>query len=325
MLNRRNLFAATLAFYSVHAQPQAAMKEVSIVDPVLQMTAWTVPIPATWSLDGTMLPNSSCIDATSPTFWVRSPDGKYGAYLLPRIDWAWGAGVRSGNDCLPLKQTLSARAFILNMLQTRGLTATSDEKVPELPAMQRDTEAFNQQTRGMRHDTVDAARVLTSYTVDGQAVSEVMTAIVRCFDANIMAVGKQSSCSAFVSRWYAPTDKIDSLRPVFIAIKPALSQPWMDRWTQAMRDQSNALSQQQTSVLLQQGRVAQQARTNQQNSFMEAFKSQADHRNGEVAIQQQNKQVQSDNFVDYVLDCSRIYSGAKRVSVGSNCPNRQTF
>jgi hypothetical protein len=58
---------------------------------------------------------------------------------------------------------------------------------------------------------------------------------------------------------------------------------------------------------------------------MQGFNHQADVRNDAFAQQQQNKQVQSDNFVDYVLDCSRLYSGNTRVSVGSNCPNRQTF
>jgi hypothetical protein len=38
-----------------------------------------------------------------------------------------------------------------------------------------------------------------------------------------------------------------------------------------------------------------------------------------------DKQRQSDDFVDHVLDCQRAYYSDGRISLGSNCPNRQTY
>lgn len=319
-----SLAAAALSLGPVLVHANSSV-QVPIVDPVLQMTAWEVSIPEGWTLIGTMLPESSCVSATSPTFHVASADGTYGAYLLPRIDWAWGAKVQSGADCLPLQQALTAKAFLSNMLESRGVKFVRDEPVPQLEDMKRNNEAMNAQMGGMRHNTVDAARNLVTYSINGHPTEEVITATVQCFQATIMAVGQQFGCSAYVARWYAPLGKLDAMRPTFLAIKPAVNPAWMARWTQAMRDRINAISAKQTEVLLQEGRLAQEARTTQQQTFMKSFALQGEARNKAFKDQQYDKQVQSDNFVDHILDCSRLYSEGNRVSVGNNCPNRQTF
>jgi hypothetical protein len=314
--------ALSLGPMLVYARP---IIQVPIVDPVLQMTAWEVPIPEGWTLNGTMLPESSCVPATSPTFHVASSEGTYGAYLLPRIDWAWGARVRSSTDCLPLHEALTAKAFLSNLLESRGVKFVRDEPVPELEDMKRNNDSMNAQMGSMRHNTVDAARSLVNYSINGHPVEELVTATVQCFQATIIAVGQQFGCSAFVARWYAPLGKLDAMRPTFLAIKPSLNQSWMARWTRVMRDRINEIGAKQTEVLLQEGRLAQEARTTQQQTFMKSFALQGEARNQTFNEQQYNKQVQSDNFVDHILDCSRLYSEGNRVSVGNNCPNRQTF
>jgi hypothetical protein len=303
----------------------AAVSHVPIVDPVLQMTAWEVALPEGWTLNGTMLPESSCVPATSPTFHVTNPDGTFGAYLLPRIDWAWGARVQSSSDCLPLHEALSAKAFLSNMLESRGVKLVREEPVPELEEMKRNNDAMNVQMGNLRHNSVDAARSLVTYSIAGHPMEELVTATVQCFQATVMAIGQQFGCSAYVSRWYAPLGKLDAARSTFLSIKPSLNQAWMARWTQVMRDRINQIGAKQTEVLLQEGRLAQDARTGQQKTFMKSFARQGEARNQAFAEQQYNKQVQSDNFVDHVLDCSRLYSGNNRVSVGNDCPNRQTF
>ena len=45
----------------------------------------------------------------------------------------------------------------------------------------------------------------------------------------------------------------------------------------------------------------------------------------QAMVQQYQKQRNNDNFVDHILDCQRAYGTNGRISVGSNCPNRQTY
>ena len=318
------LFAAALFFGSILVHARSII-QVPITDPVLQMTAWEVPIPEGWVLNGTMLPESSCVPATSPTFHVASADGTYGAYLLPRVDWAWGAKVRSSTDCLPLREVLAAKDYLSNLLASRGVKVIRDEPIAELEDMRRNNDLANAQMGGSRRTTIDAARTLVNYSVNGHPVEEVVTATVQCFQATIAAVGQQFGCSAFVARWYAPLGKLDAMRPTFLAIKPSLNQSWFTRWAQVMSDRTHEIGARQTEVLLQEGRLAQEARTTQQQTFMKNFALQGQARNQAFNQQQYNKQVQSDDFVDHILDCSRLYSEGNRVSVGNNCPNRQTF
>ena len=75
------------------------MRQVAIVDPVLQMTAWTAEVPSDWKAEGTMLPGSSCESGTTPIIRASSP-GPYGVLCPARVDWAWGA-MRPQSDCPP--------------------------------------------------------------------------------------------------------------------------------------------------------------------------------------------------------------------------------
>jgi hypothetical protein len=59
-------------------------------------------------------------------------------------------------------------------------------------------------------------------------------------------------------------------------------------------------------------------------AFMSSMEQSRENRNIRFQIGQYQKQRNNDNFVDYVLDCQRAYSGNNRVSAG-NCPNRQTY
>ena len=80
----------------------------------------------------------------------------------------------------------------------------------------------------------------------------------------------------------------------------------------------------ETRTMLAQGELAQAARMREHDAFMSSMQRGADLRNEQFRTGQYEKQRRSDNFVDYVLDCSRYYGTSSRLSVGNNCPDRQT-
>ena len=115
------------------------------------------------------------------------------------------------------------------------------------------------------------------------------------------------------------------MQPTFDAMKLTLDPAWMNAWTAAMVQRITRLSQQQTSAMLAQGELAQQSRTGQQKAFMASSERGREERNANFRDQQYQKQRNNDNFVDHVLDCQRAYGTDSRISVGANCPNRQTY
>ena len=103
-----------------------------------------------------------------------------------------------------------------------------------------------------------------------------------------------------------------------------VNQQWNNAWIQAMMQRSNVLSQRQTQTLLQQGKLAQAQRMRQHQDYMAGVQQQGENRRAQFQNQQFRKTQNKEDYVDFILDCQRAYSGNNRVSVG-NCPNRETF
>jgi hypothetical protein len=296
------------------------LQSFPIIDPVLQMPAWTLMAPANWNVEGTMLPGSSCVDGTSPLYRALSPDGFTGAYLLPRTDWAWGPAVRAGADCRPWAQQVSAKDFLDEFAHIRGLKPVRELPVPELDDARRND--FNRP--GFSSHT-DMARELVEYSINGHPTQEWLTVTVGCIDKAVMAVGQQHNCSAFVTRWFAPAGQLEALSPTFHAMRMTVNQQWMNEWTAKMVAGIQARSERETRALLQQGELAKAQRDQAHKAFMDNMEVERRRRNGEFQAHMYNKQQQNEDFIDYVLDCQRLYSGGNRLSVGGNCPNRQTW
>ena len=161
------------------------------------------------------------------------------------------------------------------------------------------------------------------YSVNGQTVDEWLTASVMCNDSIVLGVGQTHGCSAFTTRWFAPSGKLEATIPTFKAMTLTLNQQWMAQWTAAMVTRTQRLYQGQTQRMLAQGRLAGAQRMQAHRDFMASFER-AETRNQRFVAGQYQKQNNNDNYVDYILGCQRAYSGNSRAS-GGNCPNRQTF
>ena len=217
------------------------MRQFTIIDPVLEMPAWTLNVPAAWKAEGTMLPGSSCEAATTPVLWVSSPDGLTGLYLLPRTDWSWGV-MQAGVDCQRLTGIATAADYLNSFIRIRQLELVRELPVPELADARRNLESLNQQARGSMHFTTDMARSLVHYSIKDQPIEEWLTVSLNCNTKTVMGAGQQNECSAFVSRWFAPLEKLDARIPQFQAMKMTLNQQWMERWKVAMVQRSIAMT-----------------------------------------------------------------------------------
>src|ERR1039458_8229292 len=71
------------------ASPSKATKQVSIIDPVLQMEAYSFQIPANWIFEGTMVPGPSCAPVQNAVYRAVSPDGFSQSKALPGVSWQW--------------------------------------------------------------------------------------------------------------------------------------------------------------------------------------------------------------------------------------------
>ena len=70
---------AILAIHNFGATASAqATRVVTITDPVLNMQAYSLSIPANWIFDGAVVPGTSCNDGPFPVFRMMSPDGLTG-------------------------------------------------------------------------------------------------------------------------------------------------------------------------------------------------------------------------------------------------------
>jgi hypothetical protein len=122
-------------------------KLVTITDPVLNMKAYSITIPADWIFEGAVFPGSSCSDGPFPVFRMSSPDGPAGIKQLPRLDWSWTDNPnhpsKGGADCLPYKKEMSAADMLKYMIGVLHVEFVRDEPTPDLADIQRNTSARN--------------------------------------------------------------------------------------------------------------------------------------------------------------------------------------
>ncbi len=71
------------------APPAGGTRNVSVIDPIFNMRAYSYTIPDNWIFDGAAVQGSSCAGGVVPVFRAISPDGLVGVKALPHLDWAW--------------------------------------------------------------------------------------------------------------------------------------------------------------------------------------------------------------------------------------------
>lgn len=211
-------------------------RTVEAVDPVYQMTAYTLDVPANWKYAGTIARGNGCHDV-GPGLKVttQSADGLFQIVQLPSVKWHWAADAQSrqfrAQRC-PDIDIDSAAGYLVNvavpnvrpnakivavLYPTPEMKQVLDQQM-ELQQQQNEELARRYNTKPHRL-IVDGARVRVQYEVDGKPVEEMITAVVNCSTMTLPVLGHprwpQYDDRSCVARWTAfvraPLGQLDAL------------------------------------------------------------------------------------------------------------------
>ena len=242
-------------------QPASApttTRQAGIMDPVLQMQAFSLRVPADWIFEGALVPGSPCAAMPGAVFRAVSPDGITGIKMLPELAWSWSvpptaSPEKPGGACLRFDRELPAAEFVKDMAGVLQVEFVREEPVPAAMAaafqekMKKQNESFAAQTpagkpvfRITRHETSIA---LVHYSINTIPVEEWLTATLWCLDAPF-GIGKgvqhRHTCTASVLRSRARPGELEASKEQFQSVSESMlvDEQWMKKWTErnASRD-----------------------------------------------------------------------------------------
>ena len=247
--------------------PNGATKVVTITDPILNMTAYSLTIPAKWNFDGAVIQGSSCIGLPFAVVRATSPDGLTGVKTLPRLDWAWSENptynASGKGDCMPYKREMSAAEVMKYMIGVLQVEFVRDEPTPMLDNFRSRIESQNTPTM-FAHADMAAATV--HYNVNKIVIEDRINVTVVCNTTTFALLGRQHSCDAYINRSYAPAGKWseDTFAPINKSL--VIDQQWNQKFMAIMVDNI----QQSGRAILQYGENQQRIRNAQYSAFQQA-------------------------------------------------------
>jgi hypothetical protein len=200
-----------------------------VTDPALNMTAYTVHVPAGWKFTGMMERIPGChgtlVPADGLVVTAIAPDGVTAIEKLPGTSWGWSTDNTSWltPKCGPVKIGTAAQYLLDIAIPNLRPDAKSIAVVPFTPEMKDGLARLNQQEqarapRGMK-TLIDAARVRLQYTLKGRPVEEIIWATVRCNEIDMpaypmlhrAAVQRHTCSSPGIAIRRAPQGRLDPL------------------------------------------------------------------------------------------------------------------
>jgi hypothetical protein len=243
-------------------------KVASITDPILNMKAYSITIPANWVFEGAVIRGTSCIDGPFPVFRMSTPDGLVGIKQLPRMDWTWSdnpkLAVEGGSDCLPYKKEMSAAEMMKVMIGILQVEFVKDEPTPDLAEMRKKAAAQSMPNLTM---TVDKARATVRYRINKIVMEGRLNTFVSC--TTYRKIGRHS-CSLGVARTWAPQGKYSDETFKSISRTFAIDQDWNAKRVQIVIQKLNDLSEQSMRTIRKMGEEVTRRSTAQYNAFQQS-------------------------------------------------------
>jgi hypothetical protein len=307
----------------------AGMRREPIDDPTLSMTAFDVFVPAKWHFAGRLLQGTSCSSVAFPVFRAASPDGLTVLERLPRLDWSWGSGPAAGKheDCLPLKQELSAKELLKYVANMYHVEYVADDPFPPDVIAKtnknfEDAKAANAaryRAAGMippeEHADMDHAIVRFkngSFVMKGQ-----MTGSIYCSTNTTRAFGGLPAqvfhnCTATVRYVHALESQYDAVVKMLDNAGAAQNQRWTDAWSARNNQQTaqnihaiqqrGAQSQAQLSASHEQFMQSQASRQRMHEAFMASMQRGTTMSMNRTQQNMNARSTAASNVVDYALD-----------------------
>lgn len=177
-------------------------RQVEVLDPSYQMTAYTLSVPNDWKYGGMLARIGGCHGADPGLkATMESADGQYAIIQLPGVGWHWNSAPQTAplvEQRCPSVEVDSAAGFLVNIVapnmrpnakivEVLYPTSESQQALEQLRETEYQHMMAIARTLGFppQRLTVDAARVRIQYERGGQPVEEMISAIVQCSDIRI--------------------------------------------------------------------------------------------------------------------------------------------
>jgi hypothetical protein len=248
-------------------------KTVTITDPILNMKAYSLTIPANWMFQGAVFQGSPCEPGAFAVIRTQSPDGLTGMKLLPRLDWAWldtqrGPQSQGSAACLPYTKEVSASEMMKYMIGVLKVKFIQDLPVPWLAGAKQNAA---RQNSGNHQAYVDIAMATDQYHINNITIDERLKVYVSCLDIHTPQ-GIQHYCSAQVFRYWSPQGKNAADTDMFNTIEHSISidQQWEAAFNAEITQKIREVYAQGNKMLQNQMDTANARMKAQYNSFNQA-------------------------------------------------------
>jgi hypothetical protein len=229
------------------------MQTATIHDPGMDMDAFTVPYPAKWHFQGTVLQGTACTKIPLPVFRMFSPDGLSEIERMPRIDWRWSAGGPAGppaSGCAPFKQVMTAKEILQ---YTSAILKV--EYVRDLPVAPEKVAAYRQALApvapaegsfGMKRfpDEGDLASALVRYKNGSFTMEGRLDAQVRCQHTQMgppTRIWDIHVCWANLKYAHAPEAQFSTVSALADVTTEVIAQPWLSAYLTEQARQGQAM------------------------------------------------------------------------------------
>jgi hypothetical protein len=324
------------AVASGDASTSGGTRKEFIRDPSLNMNAYEITIPAKWHFQGVLYQSGNCVPTPFGVFRTTSPDGLTFVERMPVLGWAWGTGPMAAtkqNDCLPMKQAISAQEFLKYLSATLKVEYVADEPVPaEIEAMAQkglaDARAVYAPKYAASHieqpkETRQLARAVVRYKNGTFVMKGQLSTMVDCTTTHVPGMksilrGMPDRPDSYLNQCNAGTRYLVAPENQFQAIEKLWdgkdmggrglaewSQAWVARnaqQAQAAMNRMNAAAMAQRQASAQQFAHDQAVRQHMHEDFLATMQRGTDmSMNRAAQIANTNHTIASD-WVDYSLD-----------------------
>jgi hypothetical protein len=324
----------TTAVLNGEAAGSGGIRTEYIQDPTLNnMNAVEVHVPAKWHFQGVMNQGGSCVGISSGVFRATSPDGLSFAEKMPLLGWFWGTGFAAkvkNNDCLPLKQAMSAQDFLKYLAATLNVEYVSDIPIPaeaQAKAQQNYSNAFAGRFNGSSMQAPKVSRqlaqALVRYKNGTFQMKGRLGTMVDCIETDhpgmksiLRGMADQpgwtsDKCTATIGYIAAPENQLDAVVKLWDSKEmqprdlPEWGQAWIERnnrQSAQMIQQMNAQAAAQRQASAQQFNHDQAVRQQMHEQFLATMQRGTDMSMARAAqVANTNHTIASD-WVDYSLD-----------------------
>ena len=311
----------------------ANTRRVEITDPVYQMTAYTLEVPATWKYAGIIARPPGCHSTgASMKYTTQSADGLTAIVFLPGVAWSWSSSpnmqrIMEQTHC-PGVDIDSAASLLVNIavpnlhpnakiVAVLPLLPEGQARIAEQLTKAREQNAAMARQYGQQPQklTIDGARVRVQYERDGQQVEEMISAVIDCNESQMPALAGQPastrrSCSSrgtVMTR--APLGHLDELMalPQFKAFSGSLQpnptwQARLARDQQAAFQQAQAANNAQFQQMMRNSEAAHQQMLANGRAFNENMRANTDRALANDRARQAAMDASAHNTANYSLD-----------------------